>query len=175
MKNKNINIFLFAFIILILAITVGIVWYFYLKNSLTQTHQIPINQVMQDISSQQVKSGETTDYKDNDGLNNIISSDIKNKCKKTSCDGDCLDGWSYACFYDSKINKKSDFKLGFKVEPNNLCFGARSISTCGDCVNKFEINQGDKFIEVSCEDFYQNIENKNKECGNCIGKIETSS
>lgn len=105
----------------------------------------------------------------------VISDSIKNKCRGMECMPDCLDGWSETCFYDGNINKESDFKLGFKVEPQDSCFGINSVSVCGNCENKFEIKEGEKFIEISCEEFYQKIENKNKECNNCIKEIMTAS
>lgn len=104
-----------------------------------------------------------------------IPDSIRNKCKKIECMPDCLDGWSETCFYNGNINKESDFKLGFKVEPKKLCLGINFVSVCGNCENKFEIKEGEQFIEVSCEEFYQKIENKNKECENCIKEIMTAS
>lgn len=104
-----------------------------------------------------------------------ISDSIKNKCKKMTCMPDCLDGWSETCFYDGNKNNESDFKLGFKVEPKDLCFGINFISVCGKCENKFEIKEIDQFIEVSCEEFYQKIENKNTECKNCLKEVMTAS
>lgn len=111
-------------------------------------------------------------------IDNIsISQSVKNKCQalKVSCNGDCFDGWSSTCFYDKSKNKESDFKLGFKVEPKNLCYAVFSNSICGECIKKFELKKESEFKEVSCEEFYQSIEDKNKECDNCLTDIMAAS
>lgn len=106
-----------------------------------------------------------------------ISQSIKDKCKaiKANCNGDCLDGWSSTCFYDSTKNKESDFKSGFTVEPKNLCYAVFSDSVCGTCRKKFELKNESEFKEVDCEVFYQSIEDENEACNNCLTDIMTAS
>ena len=44
-------------------------------------------------------------------------------------------------------------------------------SEFSSCYNLFKIKTNDKFEEVSCEEFFQAIEDKNKSCNGCLAKI----
>lgn len=110
--------------------------------------------------------------------NIYISPSVKEKCQEilnVRCGGECLDGWSQTCFYDSNKYNDSDFKLRSTIEPKDSCFAFFSNAFCGDCSKTFELKEENTFNKVGCEEFYQSIENKNKECNNCIKKIINAS
>lgn len=109
-------------------------------------------------------------------VRNIISGNVKEVCKikdKIECQGNCLDGFSADCYFDSTKYNKENLQSGFSLskETKNVCFGIHSSSVCGDCHNTFELRKNGVLGEVSCEEFFQAIENKNSECDNCVDTI----
>lgn len=108
-----------------------------------------------------------------------FSQDVINLCKKErdnfkTCRaaGGCVDGFNEDCYFDSTKYKKDELKNGFSFskETKEACFAIHSSSVC-QCSNKFELKINNKFKEVSCEEFFQAIEDKNKSCGDCVDKI----
>ena len=104
---------------------------------------------------------------------NGIDKDIADKCKEESrvtCDEMCVDGFGQDCYFDStqysKAKLKSDEVL--PEETKAACFAIRSYSECGSCYKKFELKESGGFKEVSCEEFYQAIKKRNKNCNNCV-------
>ena len=164
--NKKIRTEIAVGIILLVSIIIGGLFWLGDKNIKSDDQTEAMQSIDQDNQMQNKSFG-------NDDAD--ISDDIKEKCQKNGCIGECFDGWEYGCFYDGNKNKESDFELDFEVKPKNLCFGTRFRSVCGRCMNKFELKQGEEFIEVSCEEFYREIENKNKECDNCLKEIMSAS
>jgi len=105
-----------------------------------------------------------------------ISDNVKEICKtkgKLECYGDCLDGFGADCYFDSTKSDKENLQSGlsFPEETKNACFGIHSNSVCGDCHNTFELRKNGVLEEVSCEELFQAIENKNNECDNCLDTI----
>lgn len=105
-----------------------------------------------------------------------ISQSVKDICKekgKIECHGNCVDGFNEYCYFDSTKYKKDELKSGFSFpeETKQACFAIHSLSVCGDCHNRFELKKDGEFKEVSCEEFFQAIEDKNKSCSNCIDEI----
>jgi len=105
-----------------------------------------------------------------------ISQSVKDICKekgKTGCSSNCVDGFGESCYFDSKDELKSEpGEHSFPEETKQACFAVHSLSVCGDCHNRFELKKDGEFKEVSCEEFFQAIENKNKSCSGCIDEIE---
>jgi hypothetical protein len=102
-----------------------------------------------------------------------IDVDIVDLCKEKGqvrCDRDCVDGFGEECYFDSVKYKKEELKSGFSLpeETKNACFAVHSHSICGNCYNTFELKKNDKFEQVSCEEFYQAIKEKNKSCNDCL-------
>lgn len=105
-----------------------------------------------------------------------IDSDIVDKCKeeaKVMCDKMCVDGFGEDCYFDSTEYNKADLKSGFTLpeETKDACFAIRSYSACGNCYKKFDLRKNDEFKEVSCDEFYQTIKDKNKICNDCVDII----
>ena len=105
-----------------------------------------------------------------------VSLNVKEICKekgKLECLGDCLDGFGADCYFDSTKYKKDQLKTGFSFpsETKEACLCIHSFSRCGDCYNNFELKKDDQFKQVSCEEFFQAIENKNQFCNNCVTTI----
>ena len=100
-----------------------------------------------------------------------ISDSVKEICKtksKLECHGDCLDGFGADCYFDSTEYDKESLQSGFSFpeETKKACFAIHSNRVCGDCFNKFELRKNGVLEEVSCEEFFQAIENRNNECNN---------
>lgn len=89
------------------------------------------------------------------------------------CHGDCVDGFGEDCYFDSTKYNKDELKTGFYFpeETKEACFAIHSLSICGKCYNKFELKKNGEFEEVSCEEFFQVIEDKNKSCNSCVDII----
>ncbi|MEM4181880.1 MAG: hypothetical protein QXX68_01870 [Candidatus Pacearchaeota archaeon] len=105
-----------------------------------------------------------------------ISQSVKDICKekdKIEYFGNCFDGFSEHCYFDSIKYKKNELISGFSFpkETKQACLGIHSASICGKYQNKFELKKDGEFKEVSCEEFLQTIEDKNKSCGGCIDEI----
>jgi|GEM_PF-2710921 len=95
--------------------------------------------------------------------------------KTVRCDPDCVDGINEVGYFDGNKYSKSDFKGWASLSPKaeEASFAIRTEHACGDCQNTFELKKNETLIEVSCEEFYQAIEDKNKGCDNCVEKLET--
>ena len=109
-----------------------------------------------------------------------ISQAVMDLCKEKGnieCQGDCADGFGAYCYFDStKYNKDelvTDFPLFLPEETKEACFAIHSSSVCGDCYNRFELKKDGEFKEVSCEEFFQAIEEKNSECNDCLDIIQS--
>ena len=105
-----------------------------------------------------------------------ISQSVIEICKekgKLECHGDCLDGFGADCYFDSTKYNKDELKTGFSFPPEtkDTCLGIHSSSVCGNCHNTFELKKDGQFQQVSCEEFFQAIEDKNQSCNNCIDII----
>jgi hypothetical protein len=105
-----------------------------------------------------------------------IDKDIVDKCKeeaRVGCDKMCADGFGQDCYFDSTRYNKAELKSGevLPKETKAACFAIRSYSECGNCYKKFELRKGDEFKEVTCEEFYRVIKEKNKACNNCVDII----
>lgn len=86
----------------------------------------------------------------------------------------CKDGFIEYCYFDSKKYSKNQLQnfLGFSFpnETRKSCFATRSEDSCL-CSNKFYLRINSEPKEVSCEELFQAIENKNKSCGDCVDEI----
>lgn len=99
--------------------------------------------------------------------------DIADKCRKqanTACDKELVDGFGQDCYFDSTLYNKEELKSGevLPKETRDACFAIRSY---GNCYEKFELREGSDFREVSCEEFYRAITEKNKTRDNCVDII----
>ncbi|MBN2258789.1 MAG: hypothetical protein JW704_13390 [Anaerolineaceae bacterium] len=105
-----------------------------------------------------------------------LSPNVIEICKvegKLECLGDCLDGFDATCFYDTTQYQpdKTLIPNYFSEETKNICFAIHSSSVCGACHNTFELRKDGVLKQVSCEEFYQAIEDMNAECGNCLDRL----
>ena len=106
-----------------------------------------------------------------------VSSKVIELCKEKGsieCHGDCVDGFGEDCYFDSMVYDKDSFKTGHTIpeEVKEICFAIHSTSVCGQCLNRFEIRKDSKLTEVSCEEFFQAIEDKNQTCNGCVDIIQ---
>ena len=111
-----------------------------------------------------------------EGEEEVISQKVIDICKEEKeieCDPNCVDGSNEYCYFDSGTYNKNEYEGDFSLseEIKEVCFAIHSSSVCVSCINKFEIKESDKFEEVSCEQFFQVIENKNKSCNDCVDVI----
>jgi len=110
-----------------------------------------------------------------------VSQEIIDFCKeekKVVCHGNCEDGFGEKCYFNGQLFNKENLETGFwlPAETKKICFGINSYSTCNKCYNKFELNSiaiYDVFSEVSCEQFFHEIEKINESCGGCVEIIST--
>ncbi len=105
-----------------------------------------------------------------------VSQHVKEICKekgKIECHGDCVDGFGEDCYFDSIKYNKDELKtdIYFPPETKEACFAIHSSSVCENCHNTFELKEDGKFQQVSCEEFFQSIEDKNQSCSGCIDII----
>jgi hypothetical protein len=95
------------------------------------------------------------------------------------CYGDCLDGVSVNCYFDSTKYEEDDVW----AECANLIRHSNAIpeksvafqfsAQCSPCQNSFKVNRNGSFEDVSCDDFFKFINNLNAECSGCIKNIYT--
>lgn len=99
---------------------------------------------------------------------NII--DLCEKEASIKCEGDCVDGFGEDCYFDSTEYNKDELETGFSFpdKTKKTCLALRSYSVCGECYNKFELKREIGLREVSCEEFFQVIEDRNASCSGCI-------
>ena len=93
---------------------------------------------------------------------------------KIECNPDCLDGSGATFYYDSR-QYKFDGWIGTSVteEHKKASFGIHSSSVCGDCYNRFELKEDNKLKSVTCEEFFQAVEDYDKLCNNCVATMES--
>ncbi|MCK5477042.1 MAG: hypothetical protein KAI55_03915 [Candidatus Aenigmarchaeota archaeon] len=103
--------------------------------------------------------------------------DICKEKENIECHGDCEDGLGTDCYFDSTKYNKDELVIGIPIflpeEIKGACFAMYSSSICGDCYNKFELKKDGEFKEISCEEFFQAIEEKNIECNDCLDMIQS--
>jgi hypothetical protein len=113
------------------------------------------------------------------GKEQKFSKNVIDLCKKESdsfkncrIQTGCVDGFTEYCYFDSTKYKKDELKTEFPFpdETKKACFAIHSLSDC-QCFNKFQLKINNEFQEVTCEEFYQAIEDKNKSCGDCVDEI----
>jgi hypothetical protein len=106
-----------------------------------------------------------------------VSQNITGICKKQAqftCGGECMDGFGEDCFFDSTQYNEADLNQGLHSLPNATraaCFGLHSYAHCGNCFNNFELRKNGTLTEVSCEEFYQAVEDKNRSCSSCVKTV----
>jgi len=102
--------------------------------------------------------------------------EICRNIKAKDCDPYCNDGFSEDCYYHSNEVDRSELKGDFTLshETKEKCFGIHSYSACGNCINKFELRKSDHLQKVSCEEFFQVIEEKNTSCDHCLDVFSIS-
>ena len=84
-----------------------------------------------------------------------------------------MDGFNSDCYFNSFLYKKDSLKItsfDFPEETKKACLAIHSTSACF-CNNNFQLKIDNELKEVSCEEFYQAIEDKNKFCDDCVDKI----
>ncbi len=109
-------------------------------------------------------------------MKKIMNQEVKEICSAITsqkCSGDCLDGCSSVCYFDAKQYKTEDINLlpcSESESAQKKCFALHFSSVCSKpCFNKFEVRKEGELKEVSCEEFYSLIKERNKSCDNCIG------
>jgi hypothetical protein len=105
-----------------------------------------------------------------------LSQAVIDTCKvegELECHGNCMDGFGATCYYDPAQYQldTSVIQFYFDEETENACFAIHSSSVCGDCHNTFKLRENGVLEEVSCEEFFQAIEDKNQECNNCLDTL----
>ena len=106
-----------------------------------------------------------------------FSQKIVDSCKKEGkieCHGDCADGFGATAYYDSTNQKfKENGNIYLSKQQKEASFAIHSSSVCGKCYNKFELKAGGKLEEVTCDEFFHVIEEKNISCNGCVDIIVT--
>ena len=105
--------------------------------------------------------------------------DVIEKCNQIkSCTPDelCMDGFGDVCYfdntqYDKEVLQESITDMSLPQEIKDICFANNQYSVC-TCDNEFALKIDDELTEVSCEEYYQAIEDKNLECNNCLETVE---
>ena len=107
------------------------------------------------------------------------SQDVIDKCNQIRlCTPDelCMDGFGDVCYfdntqYDKEVLQESITDMSLPQEIKDICFANNQYSVC-TCDNEFALKIDDELTEVSCEEYYQAIEDKNLECNNCLETVE---
>lgn len=106
-----------------------------------------------------------------------FSSGVKEICltqAQFTCGGECMDGFGEMCYFDSVKYNGSGLSPGLHSLPNETkaaCMGLHSYAHCGSCFNRFELRKNSVLTNVSCEEFYQAIEDANRTCGGCVKTV----
>ena len=129
--------------------------------------------ILAGCAQQNTTTVQSTNSKPTANINEKVSQSVKNICaqkNKDQCIGDCRDGYNEYCYFDSTKYKQAELigDFEFPEEVKQSCIGIHTLSVCGNCQNKFELNEDGKLKEVSCEKFFQAVENYNKSCNDCI-------
>jgi hypothetical protein len=99
----------------------------------------------------------------------IAAINTKSRCEVEAefpCDGDCLDGWSTSCYFDStKMELTQNLALELQKEK---CFAFYESSSCSPCKNNHFVRSEEKLQAVSCPDFYEALKTKDKACNGCL-------
>jgi len=106
------------------------------------------------------------------------SVDTIEKCGRianSECDADCTEGYYEDGFFDNIYYSPQgevtrDYRL--TAQDKEACFAFYSVSTCGSCEKDFRLKKNGIWEEVSCEEMFQAVEDKNYECGNCVESFQ---
>ena len=92
---------------------------------------------------------------------------IDKKCAKETrqCEKDCRHGDFRWCYIDPKYISRPP-----TVRKN--CYGTHVGRTCPPCKNIYVLNFGGSMRKVSCKEFYKSLQKKNRQCGDCLQKVE---
>jgi len=111
---------------------------------------------------------------------NFYLQTITDLCKEEEnikCYGNCKDGFGEIGYFDSRKYNKEDFLHTpgelYKTdwEKRKMSFATHYQSNCDPCGNKFKLNKNGVLQEVSCEEFFQTIEDFNKTCNDCVDNV----
>lgn len=99
--------------------------------------------------------------------------DLCEKERNLGCDPDCVDGFLEEGYFDSRKYSKEDLSSGWTLSERarEACFAIHASSVCGKCFSRFQLKVDGEFKEVSCEEFFQTIEDENQSCNDCVEKI----
>ncbi len=95
--------------------------------------------------------------------------DVVKRCqteKLNTCSGSCLDGWENYCYFDLYTQQIDRSKLLEQQKDN--CYAYFESSVCEPCKQNYLIKNNDSFKNVTCEEFYQTINEKNESCSGCL-------
>lgn len=91
------------------------------------------------------------------------------RCKSEDnyrCAGQCKDGWSSHCYYDSS-RFKIESNLAIELQKDR-CFGFYYESTCEPCKRLYQLSSNAGLKEVTCSEFYSGLISKDRECDGCL-------
>mgnify|MGYP007106207165 CR=1 FL=1 len=100
-----------------------------------------------------------------------VSESVKNECARWQtlpCE-ECTNrdsGVYKFCYYDSKRYKD------IQVIIRDRCHGIHVGNRCKPCERIFALNFGAALTEVSCEEFFTSLEQKEADCDDCIRVME---
>lgn len=91
--------------------------------------------------------------------------DVAARCQQGEnyqCFGACTDGWEVLCYYDAtRQTIKGNYAL---ADQKDKCFAFYEKSVCTPCRHIYSIESK----KVSCEEFYNAINAKNRQCDGCL-------
>lgn len=105
-----------------------------------------------------------------------ISVAVIQKCdavEKVRCNMNCRDGWGFTGYYDSLKHVPGSLRGGmyFPPETRKALLGIYYSAVCNRCSVSFTLNKKGRQESVSCEEFFQFMEDYNRGCGNCLKLI----
>lgn len=95
--------------------------------------------------------------------NKVAEIDVKTRCQDEAnykCVGTCFDGWSTECYY---VHDNVDKNMNLAGQEDK-CYAFRDMGVCNPCRNIYRIEGKD----VTCEEFYHSINEKNTTCNGCL-------
>ena len=84
------------------------------------------------------------------------------------CVGNCVDEAFSTCYIDKNLFPNGPYDMV------SHCYATHVGQMCVPCHHIFSLSFGGSLRKISCEDFLAGLDNKNKQCGNCLVKYGKS-
>ena len=102
--------------------------------------------------------------------NDAASREYSQRCENLAkeCVGNCVDRTFNTCYIDKTLFPNGTYNM------TDHCYGTHVGQMCVPCTHIFALSFGGSFRKISCEEFLAGLDQKNKQCDNCLVKYGES-